>query len=213
MRTRPCSDTSISRLERRAFRRRTSAWPAGLGKRQKADAAGERLATLKHRLGQHPRVAHQEALRPVAQGQVDQRGVLAADGQEVGDHADHGLPWPRLRLVEERQDLAHAGPQPFVTAFEPLQHLDPAGQAAALLAQVRDSFVRCRRATPQAFSLQAQLGQCLAGRLQDRPATRHRPRSALAAPGRERPGVPPPARSSGAAVRARGAGCPPEPCS
>ena len=56
---------------------------------QEADPAGEGLAALLQGERQLLRIANEEALGAIAQGQVDQRGELAADGEHLGDDADH----------------------------------------------------------------------------------------------------------------------------
>ena len=43
---------------------------------------------------------------------------------------------PEFGLLEQGEHLADAGAEAFVAAFEPFQHLDAAGQAAALGAQI-----------------------------------------------------------------------------
>src|SRR5262249_9798849 len=47
--------------------------------RQETDTARKRHGALGHNLGQHVGIAHQKALRPITQGQVDQRSIFMAD--------------------------------------------------------------------------------------------------------------------------------------
>src|SRR5437016_6071071 len=102
----------------------------GAPNREKTDAPRERLTALLHRLLQEFGITDQEALGPFAKRQVDERGILPANGQEIGRHADHALPWTRILLLQQSQYLAHAGAEPLMAPLQPFQHFNPARQAA-----------------------------------------------------------------------------------
>ena len=110
-------------------------------KRHEADAARERLRMLAERLPQLGHVADDEALGPVAERQIDESGMLALHGQEVGDHAEDRLPRPRLRLFEQLEDLADADAEAFVTPQQAFEDVDPAGESAPILAKLRQRFL------------------------------------------------------------------------
>ncbi len=99
------------------------------------------------------RIAHQEALRPVAQRQIDERGVFAAHRQEVRDHAEDVAPRPRPRLFDQADHLTDPAAQALVAALQSLQQFDAARQAAALLPQLRHRLSRLVVQLPQALAL------------------------------------------------------------
>ncbi len=116
--------------------------------RHEADAAGEWLTTYFERLIQPGRIAHQETLGRFAQRQIDERSQLARDRETVGDQADDETPILAVacviqvaRIVNQFENLADAGAQAFLAAFELLKQFDAAGQSAALDFQVREPLL------------------------------------------------------------------------
>src|SRR5205823_10817176 len=104
-------------------------------------------------------VADQEALRPLAQGQVDQRRVLVFDREEIGDHAHDGAPGAWVGLVQPAQYLTDPGTEALLAALQSFENLHTAGHAAALLAQARDQFAGLVAQALEAVALVAQLAQ------------------------------------------------------
>src|SRR6516225_2518346 len=102
---------------------------------QETDAARERLRPPLQRLGEALDVAHEEALCQITQSDVDQRRELAFDGQEVRDHAEHGVPRPRLRLFDECDHLPYPGAETLPAADQTVQHGRAARKPTALLPQ------------------------------------------------------------------------------
>ena len=121
--------------------------PARRRQRQKAHAARKWLVPLAQCLGELIGVAHQETLGAFAQGQIDERSVLAADGQEVGENAQDGAPRAGVRLLQQGEHFARAGAESLVAALQAFQYLDAAEQAAALLAQVGSALRSFRSRT------------------------------------------------------------------
>ena len=107
--------------------------------RQKADAAGERLAAGSATAAQTVRhIVHEEALGRRAERDVEQMRDFARGGEEVADQ-----PTSRMRRTPhslgrpiEFQDLADAGAEALAAPLQVFQHLDPARQAAAVGLQV-----------------------------------------------------------------------------
>ena len=85
-------------------------------------------------------IAHDEALRPVAQRDVDERGVFALHRQEVGDDAEDRVPRARRGLLDQRDHLAHAGAEALAAADQPVEHAGAACEPAAFLPQLRDAL-------------------------------------------------------------------------
>src|SRR5262249_452469 len=154
------------------------------------------------------RVADEEVVRPLAQRQVDERGVLAAHGEHVRDDAADRPPRTRFPPLQEREHLAGPGaeallrpPQPFAPPH-PAPHAPPPGRPPRPAGG--------RRPAPPPAGLGPGGPPPRAGPPTPpapRPAAPAPPRprrSAPATPGRARPGAPTPARSAGEAARARG---------
>ncbi len=91
----------------------------------------------------------------LSQCQVNQRGNLARHRQHVGDQTQYGAPRPRIRLFQQDEQFPPARAESLVAAFQPLQHLDPAGQAAAFGAQVSDPLTGFLDALAQSLAFVA----------------------------------------------------------
>jgi hypothetical protein len=72
-------------------------------------------------------------LRDFAQGQIDQRSVLATNREELRHDPQHRFPGAGMGLLHQGEDLPRSGPDTLVTADKAVEHVQAAGEAAALL--------------------------------------------------------------------------------
>jgi hypothetical protein len=140
---------------------------AGRTRGRKPTRPGERPAALPQRQGQLFGVADEEAAGLLAQGQVDERGELAAGVEHLPDDAHHRPPRAGVGPLQVGQHFALAGVEALVAALQALQHLDPAHQPAALHPQVgrQPGRLLAQPVEPVALAAQGGLGLARGGQL------------------------------------------------
>ena len=123
-------------------------------------------------------VADDEALRRLAERQVDQRRDLARHGQQVGGQADHvrehgrrggrrrvgaDLAVPHGGFRNAAEDLPHAGADPLQAALQAVEHVHAAQEVAAADAQAAERGLQLLAEALQVVPLALELRRAGAG--------------------------------------------------